>query len=170
MSRNELLNGFALFWIALLSFLYILTLVIALNYRVSSATFLSSAPLNDKLILFFSLLGGIFTALSPLDTAITLLSALLVGINIFLMAKTLSLLHKDGKVKLSVGSATLVSLISTGCSSCGFSILSLLGLGTSLSFLPFKGMEIHMLSVVFLAFSAWYMLKKIRDNVYCKIR
>lgn len=169
-AKKVLLTLPSLVIILFISMLYILFSLFVLNNQLVIQTIASSAPLGYKVLLFGTLLQGLFTAFTPSDTAMMLASSILVGINLLLVSKSLQLLKNQGKVRLSVGGATLISLITTGCSSCGFSLLSILGLGTSLSFLPFHGMELHIASVLLLIFSAWYMIKKLRDGVYCKIR
>jgi len=150
--------------------LYILLTVFLSNGRFVGDTLLGSFPLFYKSQVLFFLSLGIFTAFSPVDTIITLLSGLFVGINLTLLIKTLYLLEHQGKIGFSVGGATIIGLVSSGCASCGLSVLSLLGLSASLSFLPFHGLEIHLLSLVLLIISSWYMIKKLRDGVYCKIK
>lgn len=167
-TRKELLSLFSILWIVSIAFLYILITIFVLNYRLVATALVASFPFADKVAILLSLLEGLFTAFSPGDTIIMLLSAVLVGVNILLIGKTIYLLEHAGKLRLSIGGATLIGLISAGCSSCGFSLLSILGLSTSLSFLPFHGMGLHVLSAVFLLFSSWYMLKKLRDSLYCK--
>lgn len=166
-TRQELLSFFSIVWVLLVGSIYIFVTIFLLNYRFVSATLTNASPVSEKLTVFFSLLGGLFTAFSLQDSLITLLSAVFVGINVVLIAKTVYALEHNGKIKLSIGGATLLGLISTGCSSCGFSLLSIVGLSTSLSFLPFHGMELHVLSLGLLIFSAYYMLKKLRDSLYC---
>lgn len=165
---RELTSWKSILWTITIALCYLVLTIFLLNNQLIIDTLFGHYLLHNKFAVIFSLSGGIFTAFTPIDTWLTILSALLVGVNIYLMVKTLFLLEYTGKVKLSIGGAALVSFIATGCSSCGFSVLSILGIGTSLSFLPFHGLTLHMLSLVFLFFSAFYMLKKIRDGLYCK--
>ncbi len=169
-TKQQLFTVKSLILILFIAFLYILFSLFVLNNQLSIDTIVSTTPLTYKLALFTTLLAGLFTAFSPSDTATMLVSSILVGINLVLTAKTLYSLEHQGKVRLSVGGATIISLITTGCSPCGFSLLSVLGLGTSFSFLPFHGMELHIASVLLLFFSAWYMVKKLRDGLYCKVK
>lgn len=168
-AKKEMLSPLSLFFIVLLAFFYVIFSLFTLNHQLIIDTLFQTAPLIYKIALFSTLLQGLFTAFSPADTVIMLVSSVLVGSNLVLIGKTLYTLEHQGKVRLSVGGATVVSLITTGCSSCGFSLLSILGLGTSLSFFPFHGMELHIASVFLLFFSAWYMVKKLRDGRYCNV-
>lgn len=168
--RRELFSFVSLFWTTLIAFLYLCTLTFLLNYRFSFYILRGSGSFLQKLSLFSSLLLGFLTAFSSTDTVITIASALLVGVNIFLIFRTIDTLQNQNHIKLSIGGVTLIGFVATGCSSCGLTLLSLIGLGSAFSFLPFRGMEIHILSLVFLIFSAWYMLKKLRDSLYCEVK
>lgn len=167
-TRKELLSFKSLFFVILLSASYLFLTILLLNDRLILATLTQPYPFIDKANIFLSLLGGLFTAFSPLDTIILFLNAFFVAVNILLMIRTLTVLRNQGSIRLSVGGATIIGFISAGCSSCGFSVLSILGLSTSFSFLPFHGLELHLAALAFLAFSAFYMLKKLRDGIYCK--
>ncbi len=168
-AKKELLSPLSLLMIVCIAFLYILVSLFVLNNRLIIDTLVSATSITYKAALFSTLFIGLFTAFTPSDTVIIVVSSLLVGINLVLTGKTLYTLEHQGKVRLSIGGATLISLVTTGCSSCGFSLLSVLGLGSSLSFLPFHGMELHIASLLLLLLAAWYMVKKLRDGLYCKI-
>src|SRR5579872_3698784 len=151
-ARRELFSFWSIFWIISIGNLYLIFTVFLLNYRLVLAK-TDSFPLLAKVTILFSLLTGLFTAFSPVDTIIILLSSVFVGINILLITKTLYILEHAGKMRLSIGGATLIGILSAGCSSCGFSALSVIGLSTSLSFLPFHGLELYLLSFFFFFFS-----------------
>src|SRR5690348_3901098 len=121
----------SMLWIFSIGLIYILLTLYLLNYRFVLATLTNSFPLPTKLVVISSLLGGLFSAFSPLDSTIVIVSALLIGLNILIMIKTISVLGKNGKVHVSIGGATILGLMSTGCTSCGFSLLSVLGLSSS---------------------------------------
>lgn len=169
-AQKELLAPKSLGGILLVFLAYFFFTVFVSNTSFFLETLFGTYPLLYKLHVLFLLLLGIFTAFSPLDIAITIMSAILVGVNIVLLIKTILYLEHQGKVSLSVGGATIIGLVSTGCASCGLSVLSLLGLSASLSFLPFHGLEVHVLSVILLAISSWYMVKKLRDGLYCSTK
>lgn len=164
--RRELFSFWSLFWIFCISLAYITSLLFLLNYRFVVS--LLSYPLTIKLAAFLSLFTGLFTAFSPLDTILTLTNALFFGINVVLFIKTLALMRQSGKLQLTVGGATLVGIISTGCTSCGFSLLSLFGL-TSVSFLPFRGPQLHIIALLLLGASSWYMLTRLQKALSCRI-
>lgn len=167
-TRKEMFTFSSALFVLVFAFLYTLIPLFFLNLSLVINTLAGPFSFAYKLSLFWSLFLGVFTAFSPTDTVILLLNALLVGVNIVLIAKTIYYLEHSGKIKLSLGGAGLLGLITTGCSSCGFSLLSLVGLGGALSFLPFHGMEIHILALFALGFSGWYMLWQLRNGLYCK--
>src|SRR5579872_71223 len=168
-ASQELFSFWSIVQILFFAFVYILLTLFLLNYRVVFSLFVHPFPVKDTVVLAYSLLLGLFTAFSPTDAWLQIIEALLIGINILLIIKTLSILQHSGKVHWSVGGATLLGIVATGCSSCGFSVLSVLGLGATsffslrlitpwVTFFPFHGLGIHLVSVAFLAFSAIYLL------------
>ncbi|MDE2025875.1 MAG: hypothetical protein KGJ07_05255 [Patescibacteria group bacterium] len=149
--------------------LYICLSVLLLNNKLFIDLFASHTPLFTIATLFVSLIGGLWTSLSLSDFILTILTALLVGTNIMLLMQTVSMLENKGKIHLSIGGATIFSLIATGCTSCGLSLISVLGLSASLGFLPFHGMELHVGAVILLFVSIIYMLRQLHLSVYCKL-
>lgn len=167
--KRELLRiPFILFTsgIALLYFLFSLYI---LNYRLVVSTLFGNFPLSYKVTLLAALLGGAWTAFTPLDLTFILLDAILVGANTALFIKSIKKLRNQGMVEVSIGGATILGLVTAGCSSCGFSILALLGVSASFSFLPFKGIELHILATLLLAGSFVYMLVYLHQKVYCSL-
>jgi len=62
-----------------------------------------------------------------------------------------------------------LGIVSTGCASCGFSLLSVLGFGGALSFLPLGSHTLYIFSIPILLVSGVYMLKKLNDSRNCEI-
>ncbi len=155
--------------IAVVTFLYISFTVDFLNYRFIGETLSGNYPLQYKVTTLGILLEGIFTALSKLDATLLILTGILIGINISLLLATVKRLQGAG-VKIIVGGGSMVGLASTGCASCGFSVLSVLGIGTGfLNFLPFGSKTLYMLSIGTLLFSIFYMTKKLTEGTVCKV-
>src|SRR5690242_9509532 len=137
-ARRELVSFPAIVFIGIIGILYVLLALSLLNYQLVTETILGPFGISYKITLLLDLLQGAWTAMSHTDFSLFILNALLVGTNIVLMVRTLSLLNN--KLHFSIGGATLIGLVTTGCTSCGFSLLSVLGLSASLSFLPFRGL------------------------------
>ncbi len=166
---KEFLSPLLLIGTICIALLYLTLSVFLLNMRLFGFLFLTHTSFATFFSLFLSLLAGLSTSMSSLDFILSITSALLVGLNGMLIFRTLYFLEHSGKVRLSIGGATVFGIIATGCTSCGLSLLSILGLSTSLAFLPFHGLEIHVGSLMLLCISAFYMLSKIHTSMYCKI-
>ncbi len=153
----------------ILSFIYFSFSILILNYKLLLITFLGDYPLSYKITLPFTLLGGIWSAFSLVDSIILITTSIVFGMNLLLIIKLINVLRKDKKVSLSFGGSTVLALISTGCGACGLSILSFLGLFSSLAFIPFGGFILHSLSLLLLFLSLLYSLKTYHEKIVCKI-
>ena len=170
MIRHELFSFSAIASIFCIALFYAMAALLLPNASLLITTITGPFSLGYKLTLFISLLGGFWTAESPLDSILLLLSSILIGANFYFLGKTIYLLRHSKKIKLSVGGATIISLVTAGCASCGLSLISLLGLSASVSILPFHGLELHIAAVGLLIFSLWYMFKKLYEAKYCKLQ
>jgi hypothetical protein len=150
--------------------LFIFHSVLLLNSRLVLTTTLDDSPLFYKLWLFFELITGASSALSPLDLVLLLLTAVLVGINLLMIIKIFKHLKKNsGGLSLTIGGSAILGILVAGCSSCGFSVLSLVGLSGALSFIPFEGLGLHMLAITLLILSLFYSLKTLNLKSGCKL-
>lgn len=151
----------------LFSILYIFLFVFIPNnklllYSINNFSIATSAKL------FLTLIEGLPKSLSGIDFIFLIITSILVGLNISLIAIALGRL-KNQKVRLSVGGGTLLAFVATGCSACGLSIISLFGLSAaSFTFLPFKGVELNIIAALLLLFSFFYSLRKL--NEVCEVK
>ena len=148
-----------IFFIVLLAFIYLLFSVYLRNTSLINTTLLSKYPLLFKLKLYTALFEGMLI-MSKSDLILLPLLALLTATNLLLIVQKISLLRKVGNVHFVAGGGSLVGIISGGCASCGLPVVSLLGLGGSMSVLPFKGAELPYISLVLLSFSLYLLLKR----------
>lgn len=132
--------------------LYLFVPGVVINYRLFADTLLGSYDLDYKFSLTLSLLGGSLIRFTSLELMLVTLTGFLLGINVSLLILSVQTLNKTKHLSLSVGGVGLVALVSTGCASCGISILSVLGISSA--FLPFHGPYIYMFSLFFLSLSA----------------
>ena len=72
-------------------------------------------------------------------------------------------LTKSGTVGAFLGVAAPV------CASCGIGMLSLIGLGGALIFLPFQGLEIGLLSIALLSYSVITLGSNVNSYNKCKV-
>ncbi len=168
--KKELFSIRSVALVLFFSFLYVFLSVLLPNYRLVIQTLTNDGSFLFKLTLMNSLILGSWTGLSHVDFFLLILSALLVSVNLLLMGKTIYYLKHSKKIRFSIGGATVVSIVTTGCASCGLSVFSVLGLSTTFAILPFHGMELHILAITFLLFSLWYMLKQLHNAKYCIIK
>jgi hypothetical protein len=169
-AKSELFSIKSLLAISLISLLYFAFSTLILNYGLVYQTVAGNYPASYKLTLLFNLLEGAWTAFSGIDFLLLILTSALVGLNILLIAKTIIGIESGkGKLSLTVGGSAILGIAVAGCSSCGFSVLSLLGLSASLSFIPFGGMGIHLLTIFLLSFSFFYALRTFHYKIACKV-
>jgi hypothetical protein len=168
--RQEFLNLSSLVIFLSFSIVYFSLSVLFLNFRLVLTTIFDNNPLSYKLRLFFVLITGAYSALSPLDLILLLLTAALVGINFLMIIKIFKHLRRNsGGLSLTIGGSAILGILVAGCSTCGFSVLSLVGLSGTLSFIPFGGLGLHLLAISLLIFSLFYSLKTLNLKPECKL-
>lgn len=154
----------------LISLIYFLLSVLILNYRLVSSSIFGNFPLSYKTSILTSLVEGSWTAFSHLDFILLIITSLLVGLNGILIVKTIILLeNRKSKLSFTVGGSALLGVAVAGCSSCGFSVLSLLGLSASLSIIPLGALGLHLIVITLLIFSFMYSLNSLSEGKSCKI-
>lgn len=168
--KTQVLNIYSLIFVLIISFIYFSVSVFLLNYRLVLSSFFGDYPINFKLNILFQLLIGSYSAFSLIDFVLLIVISVLVGINILLIYKIIIAFKSPGvKLSFAVSGSTVLGIVVAGCSSCGFSILSLLGITGALSFIPFEAMGLHLIAVILLLFSLWYSLKNYHNKIVCKI-
>lgn len=168
--KTEVLNLSSLIFIFIISLIYFSISVFLLNYRLVLSSIFGDYPLNFKFNILFQLLVGSYSAFSFFDFILLIITSVLVGANVLLIYKTIKSLKTPGiKLSFAVGGSTVLGIFVAGCSSCGFSVLSLLGLAGALSFIPFEGLGLHLITISFLIFSCLYSIKTYHQKIICKI-
>lgn len=170
-ARKQLLSYKFLLWTLIIAFSYFSFSVLLLNYRFLASSFLGNYPVLYKFKVIYILIQGSYSALSPQDFYLLIITSVLVGANIIMVIKLIRELQESkGKLSFVVGGSTLVGVVVAGCSSCGFSILSILGLAGALSFIPFGGLGLHLIIIALLIFSILYSLRTYHYKIVCKIK
>lgn len=124
--------------------------------------------------LLFSLLKDLFiggVSNLPIHTlVIMILIAILTGmvISLITMKVRMKIKFKEhaGK-KATIG--IVLGLFAPACASCGLGLISIVGLGSVLAYLPFKGIEIGILSVILLAYATYSLSSSMRECKECRI-
>ncbi len=135
----------------------------------------STVSLADKLGLLWSLLGSLGTNFTTLSAVTTVMTSLLIGVNVTLIVY----LYRRQKTRLSAGGVAVSSLgaflgmFGVGCAACGSLLLmaflsSFGGIGL-LALLPLHGQEIGILGVLALSYATYFLLQNITKPITCDI-
>lgn len=157
--KQELLNPPVLIGGSTLAVLYILFSTLILNSRFISETVSGNFPFSEKALLILALLEGVTTIYSPFELVVIILMGFLMGVNVVLLIK--SIREKNGqKGSMPLGIGFLGMVATTGCASCGITLLSFLGPSLSLGLLPFQGLALQSISLILLSVSLIYTLNR----------
>lgn len=147
--------------------LYVILITYSMNAGILGDTLFGYYDFVYKFKLLLFLLQGMWTAMSGLGLTVLFLVALLTGANLTLLFSKILMLKNNKSLKLVVGGNTLLGIMGSGCAACGLPILSLLGLGGSVMYLPFRGQELSYISLILLTISFYLLIKN--NNQACKI-
>jgi hypothetical protein len=145
------------------------------NLRLVSASLTSSSfTLEEKVTLLTSLLGSIQTNFTAFSRSLLMVSAVLLGIQVSLVAYYV---RQTARLQQDMGVSFLamsLSLLGVGCASCGSVLLAtLFGFGAMTSIvspLPFNGQEFSILGPAILVIAIWHTVKKINQPIVCEVR
>lgn len=168
--KKELLSFKSLMLISVFSFFYYSFSVLILNYKLLLSSLFGNFPLVYKIKITLTLLYGAISAFSALDFYLLILTAVLFGMNLFFVIKIIKKLTVEGnRLTITVGGSSIIGVVTAGCTSCGFSVLSLIGVSASFTFLPFGSEILHFIVIGLLIFSLFYSLKTYHQKIVCKI-
>ncbi|MCA9486431.1 MAG: hypothetical protein H6500_01425 [Candidatus Woesearchaeota archaeon] len=130
-------------------------------------TFLFSllfALITDELLIRGNLGETYFTITLALQTTISLLLALFVSVSLY----KIKYFKQSDKAKSATSVvAGFLGMVAAGCPACSITLASYIGLAGFLSLLPFKGLELKILSVFLLVPVNYFLL---RDMKVCKAK
>ncbi len=130
---------------------------------------------SDKINLPISLLGSITTNFNFFSASYTVLIAILLGINVamivFFLRRRVKEVRETG---MATGALGMISgVVGIGCAACGSliltSVLSVLGAGWVITYLPFAGAEFGILGILLLGVSIYATSKRIMSPLICKV-
>ncbi|RJR31496.1 hypothetical protein C4569_02065 [Candidatus Parcubacteria bacterium] len=91
------------------------------------------------------------------------------GLYVSLFKFRLNLVKTPGsKNSVSSFTAAVTGIVVSGCPSCGAPVLSLAGLPLGLLALPFRGVELKILSVILMLAAIYFAAKGIKQNLLCE--
>lgn len=146
-------------WKYLLTFVVVSLVGFLVMYKLTMST-----VANGSLKIFIMMSGVNFTFL---DLFVTAIMALLFGLFFSLFVYKFVLMRKVSSVGLLGSLGLAVGLFSLGCPTCGAFFFVLFGYPLALMYLPWGGMELKLLSVVFLVLSNYFIVRGMTKG--CKI-
>jgi hypothetical protein len=166
-SATQLLKFFKLsvtvtlvFRIVIFGTLFLLLSLSLINIPNILSVISSNYPLFSKLRILSVIITGAFYTISGIDFVLLLIISVLFGANFAFVIEKFNFIRKQHNLRLTIGSG-IISLASAGCASCGLSLVSLVGLGSALAILPFRGVELYLLAIAVLLASFLYNLNSI---------
>src|SRR3989344_6638243 len=138
---------------------YLFNVLVANLTNIKS--FYSVLNLSAYLRFLFSLILDFRKVISLSSFIFILILSLLFGIFLSLLIfKTSTKIRIDKKTGFVGGLAVFLGIFAPGCAACGVGLVSLFGLGAGfLSFLPYDGIEISVLSIIVLIFTIFKISK-----------
>jgi len=152
-----------------ISILYLISVTYLMNFELVKDSLLGNHSFSYRINLLIALIGGMWTAMSGFSLFILIITSLLTGINLTLIAQRISVLKFAGNLRLTVGGGTLLGFIGSGCAACGLPVLALLGLSGSVAYLPLRGTEFSIIAVALLTLSTYIMLKFDSQKMTCAV-
>lgn len=103
--------------------------------------------------------------------AMSLVIAILAGIYLalFLFRRNLIKEKKNLRHTATGAGGTATALLASGCPSCGAPVFAIFGFPLALTSLPFRGLEIKLLSILLLALSIYLLIENIAKQLKCSI-
>ncbi len=168
---------------AVFGLVYFCLNIYALNYRLVYQTLWGNYPTVYKLNILSVLLDGARSSLSEINLITLILVSILTGANLYMLIKRIVYLHKIRKLTAEVKQesevqsrwgilaaiGSFLGFVGSGCASCSLPILAYLGLSGSLAYLPFKGAEIPIVALAFLAISFVILIRSHLTESACRV-
>lgn len=159
-------------------FLFTVTVFVALlflaiwisNFSLLKIILLSPRlSILEKLIFLKNSLLTLESSFTPASRILTIVVLLLLSLTLSLTVFYFSRRREYLKNLDSSLPATVISILGVGCGSCGSFLLSLLGLTATVAFLPLKGLEFNLISILLLLFSLSRLLTIIEQKNLCPL-
>ena len=142
--------------------------VIITNYRAIEP-FLNTGNLTGLGLFIFALIEGSYQSMAAMSFGFLILISLLVGVTFALILYRMKTMRAFSLAENKSGSiGAVMGLVVPGCASCGIGLLSAVGLSGALVKLPFKGVELSMVSAILLIYATSALAKKINEGITCR--
>ena len=153
----------------IITVLYVVATVYLMNAGLVKDTIFGSHSLSYKWNLMIALLAGMWTAMSTTSLVLLVIVAILTGLNLILVVERIREIRASGKMSLVVGGSSLLGIVGSGCASCGLPILAFLGLSGAVFYLPFQGLELSVLAIIFLSISLYTLIRQRAKQTICAV-
>ncbi len=164
--KQELLTPSVLITGVVTAMVYILFSTLMMNSKLIMETLSGSYPFTSKVSIIIELIKGVRLLYNPMELSLLFVLGFLMGINLILIVKSLQdRRRKMGSWSLGLGMAGVIA--TTGCASCGITLLSVAGPTVSAGLLPFQGIGIQIVCFVLLLVSLVHTMN--RRNSACVI-
>lgn len=165
LSRKFLISTF------FVAIVYVFLTIYLMNLTLVRSTLFGTSPLLYKIKLLSALLGGMWTAMSTTSLVVLFVVGVLTGANLSMLVMKVRLLGGLKSTHLVIGGGSLLGIAGSGCAVCGLPIISLLGLSTSVAFLPLHGTELSYIAIALLLLSFFILMRGYRTEFNrCKIK
>ena len=105
---------------------------------------------------FMQIIGNMGPEYGAFEFSLLVVVALLFGINITLLIDRISQSQRASKASVgTISVASILGILFSGCTACGLTLASYVGLGSFATLLPWGGNEIKLLSILLLLYSIW---------------
>lgn len=149
--------------------LYVVVTVYLMNAGLVMDAMFGTHSAGYRQSILIALLTGMWTAMSAPSLFLLVVVAMLTGLNLMFVLERLRTVRSSGKMHLAVGGSSLLGIVGSGCASCGLPILAFLGLGGAAASLPFRGMELSILTVALLSVSLYILVKGRERQAVCAV-
>lgn len=123
----------------------------------------------DRVVILLELYPFLGTAFGPVQGAVLMVVAILVGIDVALVAYHVGEAGLSGRAGGSGAAGVVLGALGAGCAACGTALLagllSLLGVTVSVTVLPLDGLEFALLAVVALLVSIHWVTQGMRGGM-----
>ncbi|MDP3916805.1 MAG: hypothetical protein Q8Q42_00785 [Nanoarchaeota archaeon] len=104
------------------------------------------------------------------STVILIIISVLIGIVVSLITfKVIANSRLMGNISKSGAAGTFVGMLVPVCAPCGIGLLSLIGIGGVIAYLPYQGTELGILAILLLLYSIYSLSKSINGCASCRI-
>ena len=144
---------------------YLIAAVVSSILMASISYYLMVVNVYQKSIFVYADMNG------TLYTITSLILGLIIAILFGFYLSLLIFRHDIVQAKATGNKATgltgaAIGIVASGCPSCGVPLLGLIGFPLALYSLPFKGLELKILSIIFLFLGIFLIAKNIKKNLF----